>query len=40
MSFIKEEDDMKDLISDANVVSLVNATSHKFHIVTFTKTAI
>lgn len=39
MSFIKGEDDMKDLISDDNVVSLVNATFHKFRVVTFTRSA-
>lgn len=40
MSFIKGEDDLKDLISDDNVFSLVNATFLKLHIVTFTRSAI
>lgn len=31
---------MKDLISDDNVFSLVNATFHKFHIVSFSRSAV
>jgi len=40
VSFINGEDDTKDLIIDDSVVSLVNTTFHKFHVFTFTRSAI
>lgn len=40
MSFRKGDDHMKDLISDDKVVSLVSDYFNKFHIFTFTRSAI